>query len=77
MSNLNLYLLQQDVNTTYNSVNSMVVCASNELSAKNIHPTSWSEDDWAVVPTDVKVTLLGVAVPNQVEGIVLMSYNQH
>ena len=77
MSNLNIYLLQQNVNKSYNSVNSMVVCAANELSASNIHPTSWAMDDWAVVPTDVKVTLLGVAASNQVEGIVMMSYNQH
>lgn len=77
MSSLNLYLLQQDVNKSYNSVNSMVVCASDPLSASNIHPTSWAMDDWAVIPKDVKVTLLGVAVPNQVEGIVLISYNQH
>lgn len=38
---MNIYLLEQDINTEYDTYDSCVVIAENEDSARNIHPSSF------------------------------------
>lgn len=78
---MNLYLLTQDVNTGYDSYDSVVVAAKDEDSARRIHPCEFSkwggydDRDWAVSPDQVDVKLIGKAVKGTLEGVILASFN--
>jgi hypothetical protein len=85
---MNIYLLEQDEATDYDTFDSIVVVARNEAAARMIHPSEtfgvkreecWKEDPiyatWATDPSQVEVTLIGTAVPNSDEGIVVASFN--
>lgn len=85
---MNLYLLEQNVNTGYDTYDSTIVAANTEEEAKLIHPceykrnTAYSEDlteyewmdDWCT-PKDVQVTYIGTAKPGTNKGVILSSFN--
>lgn len=68
-SPLNLYLISQNVNISYDTYDSAVVSSPNEETARLIHPSSGlmtleefhidDQRDWTNNPKDVKVELLG------------------
>jgi hypothetical protein len=84
---MNIYLIEQSVNTGYDTFDSAVVIAASENDAKLVHPkvswaiysgsiTSeqiWAESccTWAGTPEDVTATLIGTASDTQVEGSVI------
>ena len=80
---LNLYLLEQNKNTGYDTYDSAVVCALNEGAAKMLHPSG--QIDWKGENEDsygswcnavhVKVTFLGIASITQEAGLILASFN--
>jgi hypothetical protein len=85
---MNIYLLEQDEATDYDTFDSMVVIAKDEAAARLIHPEEewsktreacWNQNptytSWATDPSRVEVTLIGTADPNADEGIVLSSFN--
>lgn len=73
---LKLYLLSQDENSDYDTYDSMVVCAENELEARNIHPDgNWGYVTWARSPLNVKCELIGKADLMQEKGIICASFN--
>jgi hypothetical protein len=88
---MNIYLLSQEVNNGYDTFDSMVVIAHNEEEAKRINPsavydpTVWplfiEEEDynseyysWAR-PEDIKVILIGKALPGSKVSVVCASFN--
>jgi hypothetical protein len=38
---MNLYLVSQDINTGYDTYDSMIVSAESEIDARNIHPSCY------------------------------------
>ena len=76
---MNLYLLEQDENSSYDTYDSCVVAAENEEDARSISPTGgWSDNwynAWASKPENVTVTLIGIADEKIEKGIVLSSFN--
>lgn len=76
---MNIYLIEQTVNSGYETYDSAVVCAENEDCAKLVHPSGddspnrWFSD-WAA-SDDVKVTLIGIASHSTKEGVVCASFN--
>jgi hypothetical protein len=60
---MNLYLLTQEENTGEGTFDSCIVVATDEESAKNVHPASdWDRVDvWADDSKDVTVIFLGKA----------------
>lgn len=80
---MNLYLLSQDVNNEYDTYDSAVVAALSEDEARMIHPRNYSEpwdgtmeeySTWCNA-SDVRVTLIGVALESQEAGVILASFN--
>lgn len=76
---MNIYLLTQDVNTDYDTYDSMVVYAESEELARQILPpyTNWGDKygSWANAPDQVTVEYLGIN-PNVTESsIILASFN--
>lgn len=76
---MNLYLLTQDVNTGYDTFDSVIVAARDEASARMILPSdslSWEEPSysWVSSPESVNVVFIGKAVKGTVEGVVLASF---
>lgn len=81
---MNLYLISQTANTGYDTYDSAVVCAANPHDAQHTHPDKrsvWNADasfdwcsDWAL-PSLVKVTLIGTALPDAKPGVICASYN--
>lgn len=76
---MNLYLISQTENSTWNTYDSAVVCAPDVETARNIIPgrgkwgDSWSE--WASCPENVSVKYLGEAHHEIEPGVVLASFN--
>ena len=80
-----LFLLEQLDNLGWDTYDSCIVCAENELEAAKIHPASihyevdeWCIDagDWAKSPLNVQVTFLGIA-DNSIElnSVICASFN--
>ncbi len=79
MNENNIYLLEQDENTGYDTYDSAVVIASSETIARTMHPLEdeeFSSDCWASRPEFVKVTLLGQAIKEEKKRIVCSSFNE-
>lgn len=76
---MNIYLLSQDINTDYDTFDSMVVYANSEEEAKLILPPhiKWGEkySGWAHSPNQVEVTHIGYTNTLVESGIVLASFN--
>ena len=80
---MNLYRISQDVNNGYDTYDSAVVAAKNEAAAKETHPNGgrWQGTDsgawctWAYDLDDVKVELIGTAVPGTEPGVIVASFN--
>jgi hypothetical protein len=80
MKKLNVYLLSQTVNNNYDTYDSAVVIAENEEEAVNLGPDKYVEDGnrwctWAHHRSDVKVELIGTALPGAEKRKVLASFN--
>ena len=73
---MNLYLISQTVNDDWDTYDSAVVAAIDAESAKRIHPSESSAEtcSWCKVK-DVQVKLIGYAIPDTDQGVVLASYN--
>ena len=77
---MNLYLLTQDIETGYDTFDSVVVAALTETDAKSIHPYGddawgyWS-GCWPKSPESVSVKLIGNAVKGTPSGVILSSFN--
>lgn len=88
---MNLYLIYQDKNTSFDSYDSAVVAAETEEDARLIHPRMneegvfpWSSrDDWPLTeshgdwttPNHVGVCLIGVAKEGTQRGVICASFN--
>jgi len=77
---MNLYLLTQEINNSYDTYDSMVVAAKTEEQAQLILPRSymtWEEKfgNWAYRPEEVKVKLIGKAIKGTEAGVILASFN--
>jgi hypothetical protein len=78
---MKLYLLTQEVNTGYDTYDSMVVCAASQDDAKQFHPDggviedwSWSHA-WAKDVNHVNCVEIGEASPDQKPGTIIASFN--
>ena len=79
---MNIYLLEQNDITGYDTYDSCVVIAENENNAKLLHPCSFnfkkipckSNYNWTNNPDRVKVTLLGIS-NKQEESVICSSFN--
>lgn len=75
-----LYLLTQDVESGYDTFDSVVVAAKSETDAKSIHPYGddawgyWS-GCWPKSPENVDAKLIGKAVEGAQSGVILASFN--
>jgi hypothetical protein len=82
---MKLYKLYQDIATSYDSYDSAVVCAEDQIEATKIHPrgieckndikatiVKWS--DWCN-QKDVKVEYLGEAKEGLKRGVIVASFN--
>ncbi len=83
---MNLYLIDQNFNTNYDTYDSAVVIAENEDQARLIHPSYYVESldqwweygygSWAKSPDQVTVTYLGVYEGEPVKSpIICASFN--
>ena len=80
---MNLYLISQTEQNSYDTYDSAVVAAENEEAARNTHPHSSEQNawdvgqnyTWASRPENVKVKLLGQAALDTQAGVVLASFN--
>lgn len=76
---MKLYKLSQDVNTGYDTYDSMVVCAKDAYEAKNIHPyeypNAWESGVWGNSPDQVTVEYIGEAAEDLAVGVVCASFN--
>lgn len=88
---MNIYLVQQDIVTGYDTYDSFVCVAESEQEAREMHPSdfeglpnqdSWKEDFifgslWVEFKDidKVKVTSIGVAHSWQQKGIIIASFN--
>jgi len=82
---MNLYLISQTVNNTWDTYDCAIVCASTPEAARMIHPAQ--EKEWFTKPwdgkeeeygswanvEDVSVDFIGVAAPDVAEGLVCVS----
>lgn len=73
---MNLYLISQDVNTSYDTFDSAVVAAETKENAQKIKPAEWASVtcEWATTER-VKVQLIGQAVEGTEAGVILASFN--
>jgi len=79
---MNLYLLEQNEETGYDTYDALVVAAETPEEAAKIHPhRKWPKVKerygvWCSTPEEVTVTLLGVVNnPDIKEGVILSSFN--
>jgi len=82
---VNLYLLEQSVNTGYDTYSDCVVAADTDEEARLIRPDyqDWNDDTfslsfsgWVARPEQVQVTFIGIAHPANVKkGIVCKSFH--
>lgn len=75
---MNIYLIEQGINTSYGSYDAAVVAAETAKQAANIHPIGTElqgnrHDTWACSVDDVKVTLLGTAASGVTAGVIIAS----
>ena len=79
---MNLYLISQDKNESYDTYDSAIVAARTNKEARMIHP---SGDDWDgeeksrygswVSAENVNAKIIGVAKKGTTKGVVLASFN--
>lgn len=81
-----LYLLSQDINNDYDTFDSVIVCAPDEETARNIHPSgkdcefdraghtygAWVNEDQK---NKIKISKIGIAENDIEVGIVIASFN--
>ena len=78
---MNLYLIAQDENSGYDTYDSAVVVAKDEVLAKAMHPSGDAKDwvtawpTWADNTEQVTVKLLGKAEAGLKEGVYCASFN--
>ena len=77
---MNLYLLEQNINNTWDTFDSCVVAAKSEEDAKTITPggcprTGGWDETWVTRPDDVKATLIGKARKGTERGLIIASFN--
>lgn len=80
---MNLYLVSQEQNDDWDTYDSFVVCAPDELTARQTHPSSgfpnkeWQKQfsSWCSGPEFVKVQLIGVADVLTPAGVICASFN--
>lgn len=77
---MNLYRISQTQNSGYDTFDSAVVAAENEVMARNTHPSRYEKWDdfyptWATSPEHVKVELIGVAKKGTQPGVIVASFN--
>jgi hypothetical protein len=83
---MNLYLIWQTEDNSYDTYDSAVVCASNEDEARHMDPSypdgrarTWPGrryyDDWCSSPDAVNVKLIGAAADGMVRSVVCSSFN--
>lgn len=82
---MNLYLLQQQERSGYDTYDSCVIAAETSYDAKRIHPATYQEGEWwldkfvssswASHPKNVKVTYIGVAGKKIKKGVICASFN--
>ena len=77
---MNIYLLEQFDNRSYDTYDSMVVYAESKEEARQMLPSEFAKFDyrssWAHCPENVIVTKIGTALPGiEVSGIILTSFN--
>lgn len=85
-----LWLISQNVNNTYDTYDSAVVCAPDEETARNMNPgldepmdwvraAEWEGRPgwtvWAWRPSQVNVKRIGVAEPGTSVGVICASFN--
>ena len=73
---MNLYIISQDSNINYDTFDSALVAAESEEDARVIAPCDqvMIKHEWTT-PENVKVQLVGKALPNIKSGVLLASYN--
>ncbi len=85
---LKLYLLTQNLNDTYDTFDSVVVCAKSEADAKTIHPDGgvfveiegrinpeYSHGDWVSKFSHIQSKYLGPAAECIERGVIIASFN--
>lgn len=78
---MKLYLLSQNDNNGYDTYDSIVVCAENEVDAKTILPCGdpFVKNDiyssWAKKASAITCKEIGDANENQTRGVILASFN--
>ena len=77
---MKLFKLSQDINTGYDTYDSVVVAAPNPESAKQILPNKycvWGENysPWCSSTDEVTAEYLGEAVEDTEQGVILASFN--
>jgi hypothetical protein len=85
---MNLYKLEQDWNSGYDTYDSAVVAAESSDDARTIHPAGdgevtteypkenrwWLNGSWAPL-SEIRATLIGVAEAAIERGVIVASYN--
>ena len=80
---MNLYHISQDEVDGWDTYDSAVVCAADEVAARNMHPhdgsplkdAKYASNTWCASPEFVTVKFLGAAAPGVGEGVVCASFN--
>lgn len=82
---MKLYIISQDANTGFETYDAAVVCAPDELTARNMNPRTgepmtdaqWKENHstWCSSVEQVKVQYLGVAEEGVTTRLVIASFN--
>jgi hypothetical protein len=76
---MNLYRISQPKPTGYDTYDSAVVCAESKTQARLIHPgkNAWDGVGWTTwcSAKDVKVQLIGEAIPGSLHGVICASFN--
>ena len=83
---MNIYLVTQDINRDYDTYDSFVVVASDEIVARHTHPSPFAYDHWFVdeesvhiadwaSPIDVNVKLIGTTDKYNETTIICSSFN--
>lgn len=74
---MNLYLITQNVNTGYDTTDSIVVAAESEQDAATVKPVGTENycGSWVGSISDLKITLIGVAIDGIEQGIIIESFN--
>ena len=78
-----LYYVTQDENCGYDTYDSMIVAAKSEEDARLVHPAGYTDlkawksrySSWATSPDNVSVVLIGVALEDQKEEVIIASFN--